>query len=156
VDIGANDVTAIDEAMLRKRIQDLQHYRRMGLTTTADIEKFDADSIRRVRHIATGLLCQVTHLHGRLKRKQVYLVTIILQNVCRSFVQAAVGEVIPSFPRCGLFVNTTAGESEGRKSHERDSTPKIGGAASGTGPPVRRPRSFFYLLNLMQWLTFSI
>ena len=38
-----------DEAMLRKRIQELQQYRRMGLTTAADIDKFDLDSIRRVR-----------------------------------------------------------------------------------------------------------
>lgn len=35
--------------MLRKRIQELQHYRRMGLTTAADIDKFEMDSIRRVR-----------------------------------------------------------------------------------------------------------
>lgn len=50
----ADHDTAIDEAMLRKRIQELQHYRRMGLTTPADIDKFDADSIRRVRHTATS------------------------------------------------------------------------------------------------------
>ncbi|KAH9948626.1 hypothetical protein B0H21DRAFT_689706 [Amylocystis lapponica] len=35
------------EALLRKRIQELQHYRRMGLTTAADIEKYDADVIKR-------------------------------------------------------------------------------------------------------------
>ena len=35
--------------MLRKRIQELQHYRRMGLTTAGDIDKFEMDSIRRVR-----------------------------------------------------------------------------------------------------------
>lgn len=35
--------------MLRKRIAELQHYRRMGLTTAADIDKFEMDSIRRVR-----------------------------------------------------------------------------------------------------------
>jgi hypothetical protein len=37
-----------DEATLRKRIQELQHYRRMGLTTAADIDKFENDAIKRV------------------------------------------------------------------------------------------------------------
>ena len=36
------------EAILRKRIQELQHYRRMGLRTVADIERYDADVARRV------------------------------------------------------------------------------------------------------------
>ncbi|PSR70980.1 hypothetical protein PHLCEN_2v13156 [Hermanssonia centrifuga] len=35
------------EAILRKRIQELQHYRRMGLTTPADIDKYDMDVIKR-------------------------------------------------------------------------------------------------------------
>jgi hypothetical protein len=38
----------LDEAMLRKRIQELQHYRRMGLTTAADIDRYESDSIKRV------------------------------------------------------------------------------------------------------------
>lgn len=37
------------EAVLRKRIQELQHYRKMGLRTVADIERYDADVARRVR-----------------------------------------------------------------------------------------------------------
>jgi transcriptional adapter 2-alpha len=38
--------------------------------------------------------------------------------------------------------NVSPGESEGRRSHERESTPKLGAgaAATGTGPPTRRPR----------------
>lgn len=35
--------------MLRKRIAELQHYRRMGLTNAADIEKYETDVIKRVR-----------------------------------------------------------------------------------------------------------
>ncbi|KAH9929573.1 uncharacterized protein BXZ73DRAFT_90420 [Epithele typhae] len=35
------------EHMLRKRIQELQHYRRMGLRTQADIEKYEADVVKR-------------------------------------------------------------------------------------------------------------
>ena len=34
--------------MLRKRIQELQHYRRMGLRTPADIDKYEADVAKRV------------------------------------------------------------------------------------------------------------
>ncbi|KAG1805847.1 uncharacterized protein BJ212DRAFT_1449524 [Suillus subaureus] len=37
------------ESMLRKRIQELQHYQRMGLTTPADIDKFEIDSICRAQ-----------------------------------------------------------------------------------------------------------
>lgn len=36
------------ESMLRKKIQDLQFYRRMGLTTVADIDKYENDVIKRV------------------------------------------------------------------------------------------------------------
>ncbi|KAJ3519730.1 hypothetical protein NMY22_g13068 [Coprinellus aureogranulatus] len=35
------------EAVLRKRIQELQHYRRLGLCTPADIEKYEVDLARR-------------------------------------------------------------------------------------------------------------
>lgn len=44
----------IDESMLRKKIQELQHYRRMGLTTAADIDKYENDIVRRVCQIAIG------------------------------------------------------------------------------------------------------
>ncbi|KAF8840854.1 hypothetical protein BDN67DRAFT_967897 [Paxillus ammoniavirescens] len=37
------------EAMLRKRIQELQHYRRLGLMTVADIDKYEMDNIRRIQ-----------------------------------------------------------------------------------------------------------
>lgn len=40
-----------DESLLRKRIQELQHYRRMGLTTAADIDKYETDVVKRVRPI---------------------------------------------------------------------------------------------------------
>ena len=38
----------LDEALLRKRIQELQQYRRLGLSTSADIEKYDLDLAKRV------------------------------------------------------------------------------------------------------------
>jgi transcriptional adapter 2-alpha len=34
--------------MLRKRIQELQTYRRLGLRSAGDIEKYDADLAKRV------------------------------------------------------------------------------------------------------------
>ncbi|TDL26026.1 hypothetical protein BD410DRAFT_825937 [Rickenella mellea] len=39
----------IYESALRKRIQELQHYRRMGLTTAAEIEKYEADVVKRAQ-----------------------------------------------------------------------------------------------------------
>jgi transcriptional adapter 2-alpha len=41
-------VLSLDEAILRKRIQELQQYRRLGLSTSADIEKYDLDLAKRV------------------------------------------------------------------------------------------------------------
>ena len=38
----------LDEAMLRKRIAELQGYRKVGLTTAADIKKWEEDFIKRV------------------------------------------------------------------------------------------------------------
>ena len=43
-----------DEHMLRKRIQELQHYRRMGLRTPADIDKYEADVAKRVSSSPCG------------------------------------------------------------------------------------------------------
>ena len=43
--------------MLRKRIQELQHYRRMGLSTPADIDKYEADVIKRVSRKPLSLHC---------------------------------------------------------------------------------------------------
>jgi len=45
---GLTQFTPQDEAMLRKRIQELQTYRRLGLRSAGDIEKYDADLAKRV------------------------------------------------------------------------------------------------------------
>ncbi|TFK44272.1 hypothetical protein BDQ12DRAFT_694801 [Crucibulum laeve] len=42
------------EAILRKRIQELQHYRRLGLSTPADIEKYDQDLVKRTQSKAAS------------------------------------------------------------------------------------------------------
>ena len=47
-DFEAFVADAIWEATLRKRIQELQHYRRMGLTNAADIDRYEQDLIKRV------------------------------------------------------------------------------------------------------------
>ncbi|KIK41266.1 hypothetical protein CY34DRAFT_806302 [Suillus luteus UH-Slu-Lm8-n1] len=99
------------EAMLRKRIQELQHYRRMGLTTPADIDKFDHDSIRRAQ--AKANLSRDYYTSERLAQ---------------------------------LRASGSTRDSEGRKSHERESTPKLGTPA-GTGPPIRRPPAPLNLAN---------
>lgn len=40
-----------DEVSLRKRIQELQEYRRMGITTLAEAEKYEKDKVARVSSI---------------------------------------------------------------------------------------------------------
>ena len=57
-------VSPTDEQILRKRIQELQHYRRMGLTSAADIDKFEVDVAKRVRltHSLPPIVeCLLTH-----------------------------------------------------------------------------------------------
>ena len=44
-----------DESVLRRRIQELQHYRRLGLTSSADVEKYESDLFHRVRTQSTLL-----------------------------------------------------------------------------------------------------
>jgi transcriptional adapter 2-alpha len=40
---------AADESMLRKRVAELQNFRRLGLTNAAEIPKYEEDSYKRVR-----------------------------------------------------------------------------------------------------------
>ncbi|KAH7889050.1 hypothetical protein F5I97DRAFT_1803806 [Phlebopus sp. FC_14] len=99
------------EAMLRKRIQELQHYRRMGLTTTADIDRYESDMQAKA-------------------------------NLSRDYYASE---------RLSQLRTTGGRESEGRKSHERESTPKLasgaGAGVTGTGPPARRAPAPLNLAN---------
>ena len=52
----------LDEAILRERIQELQYYRRMGLTTAGDIDKFEMDCILRVRIRSFSMWSHLLHL----------------------------------------------------------------------------------------------
>ncbi|KAH7907413.1 hypothetical protein BJ138DRAFT_1014539 [Hygrophoropsis aurantiaca] len=107
-DYEAFSADILYEAMLRKRIQELQQYRRMGLTTAADIDKFDLDA---------------------------------KANVSRDYYS--------SERLSQLRAGGTGRESEGRKSHERDPTPKAGGSQgpAGTGPPNRKQPAPLNLAN---------
>ncbi|KAF8444977.1 hypothetical protein L210DRAFT_326058 [Boletus edulis BED1] len=98
------------EAMLRKRIQELQQYRRMGLTTAADVDKSEMDSIRRIQ---------------------------LKTNLTRDYYASE---------RLNQLRGGTGRESEGRKSHDRESTPKVTANATGTSA-ARRPPAPLNLAN---------
>ena len=44
-----------DEAILRKRIRELQGFRQLGLCSAADIEKYEADVVKRVSRLLSCL-----------------------------------------------------------------------------------------------------
>ncbi|EMD33782.1 hypothetical protein CERSUDRAFT_142113 [Gelatoporia subvermispora B] len=110
------------ESVLRKRIQELQHYRRMGLTTAADIEKYEADVAKRTQ--AKANLTRDYYSSDRLQSR----------------VGSARQSLVPDQRRL---------HDDGRKSIERDATPKPGAAtpASGTGPPGRKMPAPLNLAN---------
>lgn len=53
-DYEAFSADTLYESYLRKRIQELQTYRKLGLTNAADIEKYDIDLVRRLHAKATA------------------------------------------------------------------------------------------------------
>lgn len=107
------DFLFVDETLLRKRIQELQHYRRLGLQTVADIEKHEQDVIRRVR-----------------------LSSIKLDDSFDSHVFPAFQAQLKAVPHVSRpnGRSVSRADSVSRDSHERELTPKI----SGTGPPARK------------------
>lgn len=113
------------EANLRKRIQELQTYRRLGLTTAADIEKYEVDLAKRTQ--------------ARLVPSRDYHASERLQG--RSRHSSGPDPRRSSFPAFG--------EAEGRKSHERESTPRLPATTSapGAAPPARRPPAPLNLAN---------
>ena len=131
------NVLSLDEAILRKRIQELQQYRRLGLSTSADIEKHDLDLAKRV--CSPILLINAIFFH---------LIAVQTQKVApaRDFtsdrLQYRVGGRQSSGPDARRASLTSfAGESEDRKS--RESTPRLGPTPGpSSGPPVRRRRKY--------------
>ncbi|KAJ7273458.1 hypothetical protein B0H12DRAFT_1089482 [Mycena haematopus] len=96
------------EAMLRKKIQDLQQYRRLGLSTAADIDKYINDVAKRTQVKINPREYSLSEKKGR-------------QSLDRS-----------------------SQAPEGRKSHDREMTPKL---ADITAPTNARKRAPLNLAN---------
>jgi transcriptional adapter 2-alpha len=134
-----SSVLSLDEALLRKRIQELQQYRRFGLSTSADIEKYDLDLAKRV---CSPILLSIPLFFT--------FIAVQTQKVApaRDFtsdrLQYRAGGRHSSGPdprRASL--TSFAGESEDKKS--RESTPRLGPTPGpSTGPPVRRRRKYYF------------
>lgn len=107
------------ESMLRRKIQELQHYRRLGLTTPADIERYESDLAKRTQQIKS-----------------------VARDYAVERVQARTSGRQSSGPdprRSSLV--SLVGDSEDRRSRERE-TP-----GSTTGIPVRRQPAPLNLAN---------
>ncbi|KAF8645382.1 hypothetical protein AX16_007884 [Volvariella volvacea WC 439] len=120
------------ESILRKRIQELQHYRRLGLTTAADIEKYEVDLAKRMQSQA----------QARAPPGRDYYSSDRLQS------RASGRQSSGPDPRR----STTLYDSEGRKSRESTPKPGVPGAPSistggGSAPPARRQPAPLNLAN---------
>ena len=62
----SSQASPLDEAVLRKRIGELQQYRKLGLTTAADIKKWEDDLFKRVRFAYLTPPCFIFTTHGEL------------------------------------------------------------------------------------------
>jgi transcriptional adapter 2-alpha len=129
-------------------------YRRLGLTTAADIDKYELDLAKRVWHphfnyyqLRTQFL-SVAQTQAKLVPARDYHSSERLQG--RSVGRHSSG---PD-PRRSSF--PAFGEAESRKSHDRESTPRLPNtmAAPGAAPVIRRPRErFFAVLARKTYLT---
>ncbi|EJF65013.1 hypothetical protein DICSQDRAFT_124344 [Dichomitus squalens LYAD-421 SS1] len=110
------------EHMLRKRIQELQHYRRMGLRTPADIEKYEADLVKR------------THPPDKANAKANMAARDYYSERRLAGGRASSG---PDPRRIGVDGDL-----------EREATPKLSASGvSGTGPPARKMPAPLNLAN---------
>ncbi|KAF9482230.1 SWIRM-domain-containing protein [Pholiota conissans] len=122
-DYEAFSTDMLYEALLRKRIQELQAYRRHGLSTSADIEKYEADLAKRTQ-------VKVAPLREYPADRASY----------RTTGRQSSG---PDQRRSSL---ASFGEGEDRRS--REPTPRLGGAAGTNATPViRRPPQPLNLAN---------
>ncbi|RDB25100.1 Transcriptional adapter 2 [Hypsizygus marmoreus] len=123
-DYEAFSADMLYEAMLRKKIIDLQSYRRLGLTTAADIDKYEADLAKRAQAKANPP--RDYHASDRLH--------------VRATVRHSTG---PDARRGSLSVF-----GDDRRSHEREITPRLPGSTAPSAPlPVRRPPAPLNLAN---------
>ncbi|KAF4621190.1 hypothetical protein D9613_000260 [Agrocybe pediades] len=122
-DYEAFSTDMLYEALLRKRIQELQNYRRLGLSTAADIEKYEADLAKRTQPKVAPIR---DYASDRLQYR----------NTGR---QSSGPD-----PRRSSLVSFA--DSEDRKS--RESTPRLGPTPGpSTAPAPRRPPAPLNLAN---------
>jgi transcriptional adapter 2-alpha len=133
---------SVDEALLRKRIQDLQQYRRVGLRTAADIEQYEADIVKRVSIVIVGVRTALVYQHVLYYKAQVKA-TVARDWYSSERLQHRAGNGRQSSgPDTRRASHASfAPDSDGRKSNERELTPKNGSAPNGTGP-IRKPRAY--------------
>ncbi|KJA20037.1 hypothetical protein HYPSUDRAFT_43652 [Hypholoma sublateritium FD-334 SS-4] len=103
------------EALLRKRIQELQQYRRLGLSTSADIEKYESDLAKRTQ----------------------VKVAPLRDYPAERIAHRATGRQSSSVPDQRRASLASFADTDDRNS--REPTPRLGnGTASSSAPVVRR------------------
>ncbi|TFK54551.1 SWIRM-domain-containing protein [Heliocybe sulcata] len=116
------------EHALRKRIQDLQFYRKQGLRTAADIEQYEADLVKRAK-------AKEDYSKGYYPSERVQQLRA----------QSARGSSAPDGRQGSIL---SIGD---RRSRSREPTPSQAGApgaaGSSTGPAVRKPPAPLNLAN---------
>jgi transcriptional adapter 2-alpha len=116
-----------DEAMLRKRIGELQQFRKLGLTTAADIKKWEDDLYKRVRFAYLTPPCFTLMASFQTQAKA---------NMSRDhFSSERLQQLRAASARQSLGPDTSrrnGGVEADRKSVDQ---------TSATGPSGRRPRS---------------
>ena len=117
----------LDEAVLRKTIIDLQTYRRWGLRTPADIEKYNADLNKRVGNYIKMSLPSFSFICKAQAKVNAP------RDHDRGHGRASGRHSTGPDPR----------REDGIKPHEREATPRLSGSTSGAVVPVRRPRKLF-------------
>ena len=109
---------SLDEALLRQRIQDLQHWRKIGLKTDADVDKYNADLEKRVR---TLLQLTLGIVDSRVTQK------VAKTGMARDYYAAERLQL-----RTGGGRHSSGPDSR-RDSEVRELTPKLPGAAAANG-----------------------
>lgn len=110
----------------------------MGLTTAADIEKYESDLSKRVWFLDMSCLCPNVLLLAFQNLAKANLTRTDYYSSDRLQLRTGSG-------RQSSGPDPRRGESDSQKSHERETTPKLGPAPStvtGTGPPGRKMRMY--------------
>lgn len=106
-----------DEALLRQRIQDLQHWRKIGLKTAADVDKYNTDLEKRV---------SLWLVEG------VPLFTVVNQKAAKANLARDYYAPDRLQLRTGGGRHSTGPDSR-RDSEVRELTPKLSGAGAANG-----------------------